>query len=464
MSEAGVSPSTSPAADSQSTPPGIRVVVTLVHGTILFARWPAVHRALGWLARALLRGDEEPPWFEAGSAFRVRLEADLRRLGCEPCRVESYPWSGGNTVWDRLLAAGDARTSGSRRPGAVALPTLRDHVAGVSMRFPGASQVLVGHSHGGNVCQYAITDRETRRAVSGLVCLSTPFVHARARRDSEVLTDALKILGMILYLTVFFGASVWVSARVPEPWDSIVFAVGFTPVLMAAALLWKLREHRREVQRAWAGSLSFPDEDVPPTFVLLSDGDEALLALKAAEGLGAVTRGLWSGASAFAHGCLAILKASTRAVVVAYAVAFVAALWWLVLNDAQSPWGGSPGQPWSLLFVAKLLVAAALVPAALLLALLAAAWLPALMTLLLGYPILWGLRWLAFGWGGSIGLDMTAESCPAGQATVVRLSAPPDTRGLRHVHICNDERTPGLIARFVMDEVHPCTPGSGPSS
>ena len=69
--------------------------------------------------------------------------------------------------------------------------------------------------------------------------------------------------------------------------------------------------------------------------------------------------------------------------------------------------------------------------------------------MLIGYPALTFSRWLAFGWGGSVGLDITAETCPLGTATITRLGTQPDVRGLRHAHSYNHARAPGIVAEFV---------------
>jgi len=103
---------------------------------------------------------------------------------------------------------------------------------------------------------------------------------------------------------------------------------------------------------------------------------------------------------------------------------------------------------WSVIQVVKFLAAAAAIPAILFVALALALAMPALVAMLLGYPALLFSRWLAFGWGGSIGVDITAETCPLGTATVTRLETPAAT-GLQHANSYNDHRAPELIAKFI---------------
>ena len=64
----------------------------------------------------------------------------------------------------------------------------------------------------------------------------------------------------------------------PEPWDSVVLVSSFTVAIMAGALWWVLREARQQSLRLWAASVTQPQGYRPATMVLLSDGDEALLA------------------------------------------------------------------------------------------------------------------------------------------------------------------------------------------
>jgi hypothetical protein len=161
------------------------VVVTLVHGTVLFARWPRVLRLVNAVTQLWPGGSGEPAWHTKDSTFSKRLLASLG----PHARTEPFCWSGGNTVWDRIYAAGADGDFGKL---AANMVSLRKHIATIAAEPSGPAQVLVAHSHGGNVCLYALRDESTERAVDGLVCLSTPFVHARERVDSGLLDDALK--------------------------------------------------------------------------------------------------------------------------------------------------------------------------------------------------------------------------------------------------------------------------------
>jgi len=424
-----------------------RVVVTLVHGTVLFARWPRVLRLLTFLEKLSPNREAEPAWYTKESQFFKRLTAKLGPLA----HIVEFPWTGGNSVWARIHAAGAEGDFGK----AVTrdAPSLRDHIAGIAKEHPGAAQVLVAHSHGGNVCQYALRDASTASRVRGLVCLSTPFVHARLRADSSVLDDTLKVLLGILYVVAFSVASQWLSSRVPEPWDSVIFSVAFTLVVFVVVVLWGRRLDRRSVLRLWAESVTEPQPDGPPTLVLLADGDEALLALKIAEGFNVMSRGLWRMTFSISE-LLWGTNTSVRQRQWLYGGLSLVTLVLLLLTDAESPLI-HPEKMWSFVQIFKFLLASALIPLFLALVLGLALMTPAFVAMLLGYPALVFSRWLAFGWGGSIGVDMTAETCPSGTAMITRLGPPVDSSGLRHAHSYHDERAPDLIAKFIAQTTGP---------
>jgi hypothetical protein len=259
-----------------------------------------------------------------------------------------------------------------------------------------------------------------------------------SRRNQVVFTDHGFHSGHHVWKSrperLFIGVSQRVSARLPEPWDSVAFVSGFTVALIPAVAFWVRSESRRHALRAWAESMNEPAIDRPPTLVLLSDGDEALLALKIAEGLNVMARGLWRAAFWLPSLMHAHLGRLGRWRLGLYGLLSLAALVFLVLRDAQSPWGPNPDQMWSFLLAFKFLAAAALVPLMLYVVSAFALAAPAMAAMLIGYPALTFSRWLAFGWGGSVGLDITAETCPLGTATITRLGTQPDVRGLRHAH------------------------------
>lgn len=414
------------------------IVVTLVHGTVLFARWPRLFRigqSLSRLRRS--RRQESIEWHKQDSTFWRRLS---KAVG-ENCHLTEFEWSGANSVWGRLCAAGAERdfTDGAARPPAAG--TLRAHIACVNQRFPDARQVLVAHSHGGNVCLAALRDHDTRAAVQGLACLSTPFVSVRSRADSVALTSFLQGAGFVVFLVVLFGSIGWVSQRIPAPWDTWVWGAGFMLASVAWAIVDARTETRRHALRRWGMTRQVAMNETA-VFVLLADGDEALLALKIAEGVNAALRGMWRLASVLPLRVFAVQRrwGNESRVAVIYAAAAGAAFIWLLRSDTSEM---------SLTLVAKGIVAALFIPGAFLFAWSLLLALPALLITPIGFAALGLLRWLAFGWGGSFEVEMTAETCPVGTAMITRLGPRLGPRGLRHGYSYNDRRSPILIARFI---------------
>jgi hypothetical protein len=434
-------------------PPHPHFIVTLVHGTILFARWPGANRILQRLSGVRSRPAAKPLWYHAGSQFATALKA---ALGEERTEIRSFYWTGGNTVWDRLAGAGafgDPASAESAAARAGMRPTLRQHVAEIAATHPTATQVLVGHSHGGSVCQAALRDEKTRRNVKAFVSLSTPYVHMRERWDSKNLETGLRVLGFLLYVAALMTTMWWLEPRVGEFWNAALVAVA----MLSAIVLWERVLRHRQVRidtvRAWARSVNEEEVDVPARLIVISDGDEALLALKIAEALSAISRGLWRSAYGIVEFVERAVVASRRRAWVVYIGVAVAFLIFILRYDVNSPWGPVAGVQWTFWFPVKSTFYAFIAPAILFLVVGLALFVPTLAALLLGFPALVFFRWLAFGWGGTAGGDVTAESLPLGRVTAVRLPAPKDGRGLRHSELYNDPRVPPRIAEFVLRTV-----------
>src|SRR5260221_5348567 len=141
------------------------VIVTFIHGT--FAQQAA--------------------WVRPGSALREGLE---RAFG-KHVAFQPFSWSGDNTVYARK-EAGDE---------------LADRLNTIHAAHPDVRQVLIAHSHGGNIAVYALRDLRGDVNVAGIACIATPFLHANLRDerifDRKTLQGALAglwSLGLLLIL------------------------------------------------------------------------------------------------------------------------------------------------------------------------------------------------------------------------------------------------------------------------
>lgn len=127
---------------SENLPDMPDAVVTLVHGT--------------WASRA--------DWTMPKSPLYEVIGLSLGSVVMRPFR-----WSGRNRVWSRLTATDE----------------LRRDLHGALARWPNAAHFVIAHSHGGNIAVHALKDLELRSRITGVVCLSTPFLLARRRPVSD---------------------------------------------------------------------------------------------------------------------------------------------------------------------------------------------------------------------------------------------------------------------------------------
>ena len=126
---------------------GVGLVVILVHGTwgrgILFPQ-----------ARVL-----RPRWFDEGSKFRNLLESVLASK-FQLRKVEGLFWSGENSI--------------KAREGAAILLSAR--LQELKKEYPKTEQVVIAHSHGGNIALRCIEHLPKEYPVPHLVTVATPFV------------------------------------------------------------------------------------------------------------------------------------------------------------------------------------------------------------------------------------------------------------------------------------------------
>ena len=129
--------------------------------------------------------------------------AIAKALEPKSVRIDTaFTWTGRNSV--------NARYNAAR--------SFKEHVQKLDIP-DGVPYYVVAHSHGGSVVVLALDDEWLRRKVTGLVCLSTPFFHVRARDSrmrNEVFGPGLLAIGLLVaWLTSLHPAStVWTSAGI----------------------------------------------------------------------------------------------------------------------------------------------------------------------------------------------------------------------------------------------------------
>lgn len=161
-------------------------VITFIHGTAGFLR---------------LREPNE--WCDTGSPLRETLQDKF-----PTAKFEVFSWSGENNHIDRQKAAVALRAQ------------LHEQVR----ENPYATQVLIAHSHGGNIALNALSDRFLQTKVRTVFCLSTPFF-VPLRRPSSM----------------FFGSILGMSVAIGIP-TIFLFMVLFNLIILSMAALNEWRE------------------------------------------------------------------------------------------------------------------------------------------------------------------------------------------------------------------------------
>ena len=205
------------------------------------------------------------------------VQLELRRLR----------WSGRNTHGQRLEAAEQLRTDIDA--------SLHDN--------PGIPHFIVAHSHGGSVACYALQDKRLSSAITGVLCLGTPFLHVHKSR----LPKGLYFVSLLTLLVFSLNAVSYLFRPAEDPimfWLTALTALLVFPVLGLLLLaLWRargdrfglksLREARRNPDR-YFGALALPELE-PEKFVAVRiTGDEAAGALVASQFFAWLFRLLWT--------------------------------------------------------------------------------------------------------------------------------------------------------------------------
>jgi pimeloyl-ACP methyl ester carboxylesterase len=229
---------------SWTVPTEPSVVVTLVHGT--------------WAQSAT--------WVLPNSALcRMLTETWGGRIALMPLR-----WSGGNTVRARARAAADLAT----------------HIDAVARRFPASNHYVIAHSHGGNVALYALRQRSSVR-ISGLACLSTPFLHVRNRNLGQVSISSISagmfISALIVVQTLLERQFAWTE-------DGALFAGLSTAAVLTA--LFHVGSQR--LAGPTLAACSLPTSIDTDLLLIRTTGDEASSALAAAHFASWLAKRLWN--------------------------------------------------------------------------------------------------------------------------------------------------------------------------
>ena len=239
--------------------------ITLVHGTWprnvwrdvfltpFYGKWPS-------------RSFQNSLWFSDGSEFRNRLTAALSKRGLS-ARISPFLWSGANSVRARDKAARE----------------LVEHLRAKQSDYPSSTQVVIAHSHGGNVALGALDQLGVTRDKIFIATIATPFVEILRTKLSPTETRRIDIflLSTMSFLSLY-AAAIWHTYfRTSNTHVVSVIAglVGALPFLLLYGL--RARTPKKVDELVGLTSLS-PSVRKHPLLVLRAVDDEASLLLAAA--------------------------------------------------------------------------------------------------------------------------------------------------------------------------------------
>jgi hypothetical protein len=243
--------------------------ITLVHGTwprgglrdvfltLFYGVWPS-----GLWPKGL--------WFAENSEFRARLSTALATRGLS-AQISPFLWSGANSVAERDEAARQ----------------LCEDLRAETSVYPNSVQVLIAHSHGGNVVFRALHKLDDTCAETFITTIAAPFV--------EILPAKLTFAEEFRTALIFFGVAIIIPTIIVE--HLIVRALSISsrtedllvlPIFATLTLLsffhFKRRSMRNTAKRDKLVALTSlsPSVRKHPLLVLRALDDEASLALAAA--------------------------------------------------------------------------------------------------------------------------------------------------------------------------------------
>jgi pimeloyl-ACP methyl ester carboxylesterase len=220
------------------------VVVTLVHGT--------------WARRAAWTLPSSP-------LCRTLSQAVRGRVAFEP-----FAWSGGNSIAARRRA----------------VERLVAQLHSLVAQWPRARHYLVGHSHGGNVAFQALADPVVKERITGLACLSTPFLSA-APRDLGPIGEI--VLWWLPVVMLFYGGVIALALLLPAYSDTL----GPVLLLVAIATGFLTARSTTRLSSSVFAALAYPTVDPARVLILRTTADEAAAALGATHVISWLAGRIW---------------------------------------------------------------------------------------------------------------------------------------------------------------------------
>jgi len=246
--------------------PACDLFITLVHGTWPRSVWRDVFLTPfygKWRSRSLPKS----LWFADGSEFRNRLTMALSKRGLS-AQISPFLWSGANSVRERDKAAHE----------------LVEHIRAKQSEYPSSTQVVIAHSHGGNVALRALNQLGVTRNKIFIATIATPFVEILRTKLSPKETGRVDV--MVSATTAILVPQYAVYARYtffPTLDANVLASISGLAGFLIYFLLNKLRARNALKVDELVGLTSLsPSVRNNPLLVLRAVDDEASLTLAAA--------------------------------------------------------------------------------------------------------------------------------------------------------------------------------------
>ena len=254
-----------------------QLLITLVHGTWprgLFPRLARFKKRVWELIRRKPSGPPPPFWFEEGSPFLARLSTEL---GGIPHRIMPLLWSGANSIFVRDETA----------------HRLAEHLSAEHAEHRQATQLVIAHSHGGNIALRALHHLhqpdgsrlcDSDGANPLVVTLATPFVEVQHADFG----DAPTLVRIAVFMAVWFPSLVLTQAFFPMNEFGKPLLIGGAVSLVFAGLLWwyffskratRRRENHVEILRTVTRLGEIVSAQAQRVLIIRAIDDEASLTL-----------------------------------------------------------------------------------------------------------------------------------------------------------------------------------------
>jgi pimeloyl-ACP methyl ester carboxylesterase len=220
--------------DSIKEGENIRYVFVLIHGT--------------WARNADWCKDDSELCKQLRSTYPVRITVFHR-----------FAWKGWNSALVRHKASEE----------------LARHLDTFTEAYPNAEIVIIAHSHGGNIACYALRARpHVEKRVSAIVCLSTPFLHIRERRNPH---EQYAMIAMLTWLIVFSIIAIETLYDV-DPMSSLGTAIAFALLFLIVFTPHALN-HWLRFCHSIAEATKLPQSPSPAILLVRTAADEASVGL-----------------------------------------------------------------------------------------------------------------------------------------------------------------------------------------